>query len=61
MKMVFSFLAGCALMYAFMAFPKESRKVVKSGIDATTNMVAEGTAAAAKAADQQLAQQKHGH
>jgi hypothetical protein len=54
LKMFISFCAGAGLVYAFLVYPQQSRKVVKAGVDTATNMVAEGTAAATKAADQQL-------
>ena len=58
MKIVISFLCGAALVYAFMAYPKESRKVVQTGVDTASTAIAQGASAASKAADQQLANAK---
>jgi hypothetical protein len=50
-------IGGLAVYFA-VVYPQASRKVVKSGVDATTSMVAQASTAAAKAANEQLASKK---
>lgn len=52
----FSGLAiGALAVYFTLVYPQQTRKVVQTGIDTATTAIAQGTAAASKMADQQLA------
>jgi hypothetical protein len=49
---------GAGIVYCFTTFPVQSKQAVKTGVDATTSMVAQASTAAAKAANEQLASKK---
>jgi hypothetical protein len=57
-RVIIGMCVGAGLTYAFLVYPQQSKSAVKSGVDATTSMVAQASTAAAKAANEQLASKK---
>lgn len=55
MKIVISFLAGCALTYVLFAYPAQSKLAMRQAADKGAILVRDGVMAASNAADQQLA------
>ncbi len=55
MKVFAGMVIGGLAVYFAVVYPSQSKQAIRTGIDATTSMVAQGTVAAKNAADQQFA------
>jgi hypothetical protein len=51
-------VVGAALVYAFLVYPDQSKKVVSQGVDTASSAVVQGASAAQRAADEHLKQGK---